>query len=568
MNSGILEKIILKDIDKKLSFLLGALIGCIAFIGVYGTKVLDPTYDDWLKCLLPDLTQHYVGWELYRASGWHFPIGLCDTSCYPNLSSIIYTDSIPLLCVFFKMLSPVLPETFQFMGVYGIFCFAMQGGCAKLLLRRFFKSEICLNILVLPFVFCIPFMQRMFYHTALASHYLILCAFILFFYRDRIESLKKRITYWCILGAVCISIHFTIYGIVSLMMLFFSIYDGILEGKGIKGIIKTVVKYLTVYLAFTVLLFFMLGGFYGDISGDAFGLGVYSANLNAFFDPRQFSKIIKGFPGFQTQSEGFGYIGIAVMICFIPAIFSFAGNIKKIKRENRYLLFSLTAACLLSFAIALSPQVTFNDKFLFFVHLPQGIYELWSVFRASGRFIWPVMYAVILFTLVYLERFFNQISWRGVFIITLFGLMVAQLYEFSDTFRQWYGWYGDRKETHFSAEKLCDVDLTGIKHIQFMCNYEADDWYYSTARNTVTGYSELALKNGMTVSNFLLARGDTSGVDEQIKVSLNELITGNPSADTLYVFEKNQDYETIKEYILSDNMYEIDTGTEIVLRVR
>ena len=65
-----------------------------------------------------------------------------------------------------------------------------------------------------------------------------------------------------------------------------------------------------------------------------------------------------------------------------------------------------------------------------------------------------------------------------------------------------------------------------------------------------------------------MARGDTSGVDEQIKVSLNELITGNPSADILYVFEKNQDYETIKEYILSDNMYEIDTGTEIVLRVR
>lgn len=57
--------------------LLSGLIGAILFISIYGVKILDPTYEDWLF-EGGDLTQHYLGWVFYRRSGWHFPIGLID----------------------------------------------------------------------------------------------------------------------------------------------------------------------------------------------------------------------------------------------------------------------------------------------------------------------------------------------------------------------------------------------------------------------------------------------------------------------------------------------------------
>jgi len=45
---------------KRVSFLLGAILGCILFLFLYGGKVLNVTYDAWTD-FDGDLTQHYVG---------------------------------------------------------------------------------------------------------------------------------------------------------------------------------------------------------------------------------------------------------------------------------------------------------------------------------------------------------------------------------------------------------------------------------------------------------------------------------------------------------------------------
>ena len=97
---------------------LSAMIGMMVFIAVYGVAVLNPTYDDWLLGK-GDLTQHYLGWCFYRSSDWTFPIGLTNNLAYPSYTSIIFTDSIPVLAVFFKLFSFILPDTFQYLGWWG-----------------------------------------------------------------------------------------------------------------------------------------------------------------------------------------------------------------------------------------------------------------------------------------------------------------------------------------------------------------------------------------------------------------------------------------------------------------
>ena len=96
---------------------MGAILGAIFFIIIYGFCVLDPTYDEWLLGK-GDLTQHYLGWCFYRRSEWTFPVGLTNQLAYPTYTSVIFTDSIPVFAVFFKLLSPLLPETFQYFGLF------------------------------------------------------------------------------------------------------------------------------------------------------------------------------------------------------------------------------------------------------------------------------------------------------------------------------------------------------------------------------------------------------------------------------------------------------------------
>lgn len=98
-----------------LSFLL-LCFACGAFCVMYGTAILNPTNTD-----IPnsgDILQHHLGWLAFRNNPWFFPIGMFNSLTYPNPISIIYTDSIPLLAVFFKILSPLLPVNFQYWG-YG-----------------------------------------------------------------------------------------------------------------------------------------------------------------------------------------------------------------------------------------------------------------------------------------------------------------------------------------------------------------------------------------------------------------------------------------------------------------
>ena len=83
------------------STLLGAIIGGLFFIGIYGVAILDITYDDWIRNATGDFAQSYYGWKFYRASAWHWPIGLMDGVADPSLTPIMYIDSVPLFDVIF-----------------------------------------------------------------------------------------------------------------------------------------------------------------------------------------------------------------------------------------------------------------------------------------------------------------------------------------------------------------------------------------------------------------------------------------------------------------------------------
>ena len=203
-----------------LCFLSGAIVGVCVFISIYGFNVLNVTNISWLYNKR-DLMQHQIGWQAFRMSKWYFPLGLHDGLTFPYKISVVYTDSIPLFAIIFKCFSSVLPSQFQYIWIFGLLSFALQGGFGAILVHRFIKKNIfiCCSASVL-FLCNHVIIYRMFAHTALASQWIILAALALWIYNNDIND-KKMLIFWSALLALASALHMYFVPMLGVMLFFF-----------------------------------------------------------------------------------------------------------------------------------------------------------------------------------------------------------------------------------------------------------------------------------------------------------------------------------------------------------
>lgn len=373
------------------TFLYGALLGAAAFVAGFGWRVLDPQRIGWLLNS-GDPTQHFLGWMAFRSSPWTFPLCLTDMLSYPYHASIVFTDSIPLFALFFKLFRGFLPEQFQYFGIFGLGCFLLQGGFAALLLRRFTNRLLPCLLGTLFFLFAPALFFRMFYHTSLAAQWAILAGFAIWLYTKPGTSLRRTLALWCLLGCATLAVHPFLAAMVS----------GILLGQMLHLMMRRrswkPAAGLLVYIAVSAIFFYVLGGFHGVSEGEG-KFGSFGANLNTFYNPMQPDNLIKSQPVHPGQYEGqaflgAGMLGMLLLACYLWLTRNRSG-FRRLTPEGFPLPFLLV--CTLFFLYALSIKVTWNQWVLFTVPLPEALISLCNVFRASGRFMWVPMYALMLF---------------------------------------------------------------------------------------------------------------------------------------------------------------------------
>ncbi|MBR1914130.1 MAG: hypothetical protein IJ827_04845, partial [Lachnospiraceae bacterium] len=296
-----------------------------------------------------------------------------------------------------------------------------------------------------------------------------------------------------------------------------------------------------------------------NISGEAEGLGIFSANLNSLFNPIDYSRIIRELPLTGGQYEGLSYIGIAAIIMLFFALLNIIKNIREIWRVHRHIIIVILTVSLILWVIALSPEVTAGSRVLYEIPLPGFIYDAWSMFRASGRFLWPVMYVTILISMYYACRETGR-----YFVLLLLIACLLQLYEYSGKAVSINAEYDEMKEAHFQTDRLDMIDWNGIEHLQFMHDYYFGEFYGDEIRDQMIGYTEFALRHGMTVSNFHFSRDDMDGVRACIAQCLSELEAGKARRDTMYVFRK-QDIEPGELQSRLKNVRYIQTDDDIIV---
>ena len=124
-------------------FLFFALIVSIYLLGF---KYFDPTNSSWL--FWGDLPTLQTGWNFFRIDEWRFPIlSNPNLGIYLN-NNLIYSDSIPLFALFFKIFNFILPDNFQYFSLWILFSLYLQGLISYLIIFRLKRSILIDSIII------------------------------------------------------------------------------------------------------------------------------------------------------------------------------------------------------------------------------------------------------------------------------------------------------------------------------------------------------------------------------------------------------------------------------------
>jgi hypothetical protein len=498
--------------NKFFVFMVSIFLGTAWFLFLFGWNSLRFNEVGWAYSKGSDVLQHQLGWEWFRQESWKFPIGRIDSYGYPYGTSLTFMDANPLMSVIFKLLSPILPENFQFIGIWELICIIGQFYMGMLICGEFTPSTAKKILGASILTFSPILIYRSFYHDSLAAQWILLTA-ILFLIR---EYKQKHWRYgWTILIAITAMIHlYLFFMLIPLWMvgLYFRYTRNRQFVKCLADVLITTCAVLIISWAFGWFSLSIMDICEGDF-------GMYSWNLNGFFNPASYSVLFKPLRLISDlQMEGFSYLGLGNLILLPISIFIFFRNCPN--RHNYPFFIPVAIISLLFILFAQSNEVYFGDRLLWRFNLPFAINKILAMIRASGRFIWPVFYFIIIFGLV------NIIRLPRIAVPILAFALFVQVIDISPLYMQKRITDPLIYESPLRSEFWQEAGKTN-KHIIILPAINAHSFYEP--------FAVFSRQNDLTLNWGYMSRGDYPVIKELGEQAWQELKAGNADDSSLYL---------------------------------
>ena len=378
------------------------IISLSLWVYLLGPNFVNPTNVKWLYS--GDLSIYQIGWNFFRNDIWRFPIGFNPNFGIYYQGSVVFSDSIPILAIFFKIFNNFLPNNFQYFSLWILL---------SIYLQLFFSFKIIHKLsnnlrfsLISSLFFCIStvFLNRSGLHLALFGQWLILSAFYI-----EINQSKNKTFYRNLNIFFSVLIHFYL----TIILVLFFIIENIYNLFKKKAKLKSFIIGLLMTFILVILTMYVVGYFTINLDdGLGWGYGFYNFNLNSFFNP-QGSDNFKVFnwslflpiQHFQNgEREGFSYLGISGIIFLFLFIYNLFYKKYLIFYSNQKLLFIF----IIFIILAASNELNFGKNNILSIPLNDYLYIALSSIRASGRLIWPVYYLIFIFGIIFIFRSFKK----------------------------------------------------------------------------------------------------------------------------------------------------------------
>lgn len=508
-----MQRRILNYFGKNKNELIVTVLAFAVFILRFGIKPLNIFETNWIKNLGSDFGNEINLWFYFLHSPWSFPITSVGYD-YPSVIGVGMTGSIPILSVPLKLIYNIFHVNFQHLGWWFALCYMLQGLFAYKILKLWIeksrtdivskKSFDLIPIIGALFFVVAPTLLFRWGHIDMNAHFLILIG--IYYYFNTNNSSRKNLIALIVLCLATAAIQ----QYLLLMVL------GIAFAGGMQNLIARKINFigfitfLTVLLSGVFFVLFSVGDFIMPITAQqSDGFGKYSANLNTFWNPLNSSKFIKTQPlAFSDQYEGFGYLGIGVLILAGISVASLI-FVKSVRKRYSFKFSSIVFVSLLIFIFALSKNITFNNKVLLEIQVKDytalGIFC--NSFRGSGRFIWVPYYLIMIGIF---EVFLNLPIKNYLKISLLSFLLAVQMFELQSLFALNINHNG--VETAFLPEVekyIYDKAEKLITYPPYCWDVKISGDFYKFAYHT----SEL----GLPITTGYLARPDYKARDEWAK---------------------------------------------------
>jgi len=452
-------------------------------------------------------------------------------------STIIYTDSLPLMAILFKPFSQFLPVDFQYLGMWILLCYILMAYFGykifNLYITGSYEKLICVLLLLISPIFLQRFNNG---HITLMSHWIILCSFYIYLNRN------YRLRFWLILILLSSLVHVYILAMVLIIASFSTMKNVFNESisKKIMGRYLRFGLHLTTIALFTFFCLYTFG--YFDISGEKLdhGWGGYRLNLLSIINPEglrtNWSMITGNLFTYENSRigdyEGFNYLGLGMIINVLLAIFLIIKKKITFSSTNSKLIIIF---CLLLIIFGLTNHIAFGPYELLNYDLPRFLKVFTKPFRASGRFFWPVYYIIFISTLVFVLRNLNP---RKALVYALL-IFIIQVVDLSGGMRMINRISANNQYSPLPKESLEMPGLDAVakdyeKLIYVFPSYAPKNWiqltYFAYRNNLKTNFGYFARRNKNVENEYI----------RQINMQFAE---NNLSKDSIYYFSDKKLWE-------------------------
>lgn len=481
---------------------LSALTGAAAFLVLTGGAILDPRRVDWLLAH-PDTATTYLGWEFFRqAPLLQWPYGANPAYGLETGSSVVYSDSVPLLALALKPFSALLPATFQYLGAWLLACFALQGVFAYRLLRQLVVSEWQASLGAAFFIIAPAWLFRLFGHFALFGQWIVLAALCLYFLP---RPAPRR---WIALLCGAALVHFYLLVMAGAIWL-------------ADAWQRRNARHLLPGLAVVLGAMWTAGYFLIGAAGSALpGFGTYRMNLAAPFDANAlWSRVLPDVPGAGGDFEGFNYLGLGILVLVPLALW------KRMAFDRRVI--PLLVASLLLTLLALSNRVALGPTELVSYDVPGLLRPYTDLLRGSGRLFWPMYYLLLLAILVAVARGFSARMAMAACTVAL----VLQLADSATAFKRVQDVIAGASWRSPLQHPLWQDVAQRYKRVIYVLPPPQ-----STAYSTFLPWAAFAAQHGMAVNFGYFARVDAERAIEASQALEAAVRANRLDRDSVYVF--------------------------------
>jgi hypothetical protein len=552
---------------RDLTSLAAALVGLIFGLWFLGPRNILPGTTGWLN--RGDLAAYQVTSEFFRDTPllqWPLTAIRQYGVGWQTMSVSIYGES--LIGIPLKLFNGILPRNFQYIGIWIVSCFVLQGYFAGKLLSLFVSNANQIFLGSLIFVFSPTLLYRIGIagHSGLGAHWIILCALYLYF-RKRQSAIA-----WSALIFVAISVHFYIFAMVFLI--FLAAVVKVLFYRSDERKLQRFWNLVLWPLLVTAVSFFALG--YWEIRNSAVGVGFFRLNVLAFFNPRfsaqdSFSFLLSHFgplrarPLVAEEGEGFQYLGLGAILTVPFLVVYIARNRAAILWKR---LFPVLLACIFLFLVALSNHVVFiRHEFVY--PLPESILNLRQVFRAATRFAWPLYYLLTLAGIVATVRLARRFRTATILVLVLVsvhffdqlpGLVLAQHalsteYPYQSPLID-PAW----NEIGSSYRKINLVPTFDLQSNDL--SHDASIWVES---GNWLDLVRFAAKNGLATNFAYVGRPVTKYVSRDNAKMTREIASGELETNTVYVFSNIEFWNIARNQLRDGSRAIVLNGFYIIL---